>query len=194
MEHQCRPPSLNLISSSSPARPVSTSPSPLHRQSQSPFRYVQFHQDPTDMNEKVDQTPLSDFNPDKQRQLLLVGHSAHEQTSQSHPIVNHPLSSPFQPRITRPHHPLAPSPLSQTPSPFVRQPPLLLPNRNRRPSHSQPYTRPRGLRIANLLKPWLPLIMYGLTSLAFLVAIGLYRTEVFAREFQMIFEYFLAYI
>ncbi|KAK0453323.1 hypothetical protein EV421DRAFT_670736 [Armillaria borealis] len=46
--------------------------------------------------------------------------------------------------------------------------------------HSSNYTRPRGLRIANLLKPWVPIILYGITSLAFVFAIALYKTEVFS--------------
>ncbi|THU81831.1 hypothetical protein K435DRAFT_618766, partial [Dendrothele bispora CBS 962.96] len=45
-------------------------------------------------------------------------------------------------------------------------------------SHS--YKRPRGLRICNLLKSWSPVIAYALTSLAFLVAIAFYKTELFA--------------
>ena len=47
---------------------------------------------------------------------------------------------------------------------------------------STPYTRPRGLRISNLLRSWLPIISYLATSLGFLVAIALYRDQVFARE------------
>ncbi|KAF8631187.1 hypothetical protein AX15_002521 [Amanita polypyramis BW_CC] len=46
---------------------------------------------------------------------------------------------------------------------------------------STPYTRPRGLRISNLLRSWLPLISYLATSFGFLVAIALYRDQVFAR-------------
>ena len=46
-----------------------------------------------------------------------------------------------------------------------------------------PYTRPRGLRICNLFRSWLPIISYVATSLAFLLAIALYRDQVFAREF-----------
>lgn len=41
------------------------------------------------------------------------------------------------------------------------------------------YTRPRGLRIANLLRPWIPIILYALTSLGFLVAISFWKIEVF---------------
>ncbi|EPT02883.1 hypothetical protein FOMPIDRAFT_54753 [Fomitopsis schrenkii] len=45
---------------------------------------------------------------------------------------------------------------------------------------SPSYTRPRGLRIANLLKPWIPIILYALTTLGFLAAIGFWKVEVFA--------------
>jgi len=44
---------------------------------------------------------------------------------------------------------------------------------------SQLYIRPRGLRISNLIKPWIPLILYGITSLGFLVAIAFWKNEVF---------------
>jgi hypothetical protein len=33
------------------------------------------------------------------------------------------------------------------------------------------------------VKPWIPIILYGLSSLAFVIAIALFKTEVFAREF-----------
>lgn len=42
------------------------------------------------------------------------------------------------------------------------------------------YTRPRGLRIANLIKPWTPIILYALTTLGFLAAVGFWKVEVFA--------------
>ncbi|KAF9469055.1 hypothetical protein BDZ94DRAFT_1245260 [Collybia nuda] len=173
MEHPRRPLSLNL-SSSSPARPVSTSPSPLHRQSQSPFRYVHFNRDTDDLDEKA--TPLTNFAGERARPPT-PGSSAHPHKPKS--LASVIYSDPhYQPRTARPHHA---SLSSQSTSSFLRQPaPLLAPNR----VHSQtsaPYTRPRGLRIANLIRPWIPLILYALTTLAFVVAIALYRNEVFAR-------------
>ncbi|KAJ7276229.1 hypothetical protein B0H12DRAFT_1084244 [Mycena haematopus] len=42
-----------------------------------------------------------------------------------------------------------------------RSPP---PNTSSSP-HNTPYSRPRGLRILNLIRPWLPLIVYALSSL-----------------------------
>ncbi|KAI0700559.1 hypothetical protein BC835DRAFT_1257546, partial [Cytidiella melzeri] len=41
------------------------------------------------------------------------------------------------------------------------------------------YTRPRGLRILNLFRPWIPIIMYAMTSLGFLAAISFWKAEVF---------------
>ncbi|KAK0242462.1 hypothetical protein EDD85DRAFT_760957 [Armillaria nabsnona] len=139
MDNINRQPALNLLTSSSPARPLSTDRSPVHRQSQSPFRYLHFPQD--------SQSELSEKQP-----------SSPEHSS---------------PQSAGPAHSL--------PSPFLRQPaPLLIPTRPRSMHHSNNYTRPRGLRIANLLKPWVPIILYGITSLAFVFAIALYKTEVFS--------------
>lgn len=168
MDHHRRPPSLNLISTSSPARPVSTSPTPLHRQSQSPFRYVHFDQSPgPELDEKA--TPLSNLTPDRKRSTT-SGNPTSSQPNRQAP--SHPSASSSRP--LRNHYS---TPLSGLPSPFLRQPaPLLL------PSHTPTYSIPRRLRIANRMKPWTPIIMYGLTSLAFLVAIAMYRTEVFSRE------------
>ncbi|KIM91034.1 hypothetical protein PILCRDRAFT_811550 [Piloderma croceum F 1598] len=155
------PPSLGLISSSSPARPVSTSPSPTHRHSQSPFRYVKESQT---MSEKPtpDDTPLSVISDEKQhfRHPPRVGPSRHYSPSPSSLPVG---GSDSQGLL---------SPIPRYPSPFSRSsPPLLIP--------SQLYTRPRALRISNLVKPWIPLILYGITSLGFLVAIAFWKTEVF---------------
>lgn len=64
--------------------------------------------------------------------------------------------------------------LSPPSSQFYRQPaPIpILPIR----SH---YSRSFTSRIFRVLKPWLPLILYAITSLGFVVAIAFYRTELF---------------
>lgn len=41
------------------------------------------------------------------------------------------------------------------------------------------YARPRGLRIANLLKPWIPIILYAVTSLGFVAALSFWKVQVF---------------
>lgn len=125
----------HLLSLSTPARPISTSPT-QHTPSQSPFRYVHF---PETMEKE---TPLQDITLDRT-----------------------PSSSRFPASPLRRAHHSAPS------SPA---------HHNRRPSSlSPPYSRPRGLRIANLLRPWIPLIVYGLSSLILVVAIAFFKTQVF---------------
>ncbi|KAJ7591242.1 hypothetical protein C8J56DRAFT_1047450 [Mycena floridula] len=144
-------PTAIVLSSSSPARPVSTSSSPsTARQSQSPFRYVHFTQD---IDEKS--TPLSDL-------------SSSVVPSVSPSRISPSSSSRLNPQSSRQLRP-------QSASPFVRQP-----QNTSTVRHPSTYSRPRGLRISNLIKPWIPIIMYGLTSLAFLIAIAFYKTEVFA--------------
>ncbi|KIK65436.1 hypothetical protein GYMLUDRAFT_38897 [Collybiopsis luxurians FD-317 M1] len=79
---------------------------------------------------------------------------------------NSPFHSPSSPSLPSSSHFLTP----QTPSLSHR-------------FHSQPlpYSRPpRAFRIANLVRPWLPIILYALTSLGFLVAIAFYKAQLFA--------------
>ncbi|KIK08395.1 hypothetical protein K443DRAFT_672417 [Laccaria amethystina LaAM-08-1] len=82
------------------------------------------------------------------------------------------------PSSSRPHRSLHP------PAQFIRHPPppLNLQVHNRSFSSTSSYPRPsKVLRVARLLRPWVPLLLYALTSLAFVVAIALYRADVFAR-------------
>jgi len=156
-----RPP-LTLSSPSSPSIPY-----------HSPFQgYV--HSSPI-MNEKPPgDSPLDIRSADSKERLSALPTS---------PIfLAHPLSP--QSRCGHHHLPTTPSP---PPPRLARHPsPLLLPTHVRcRSSSAQLYTRPRGLRIANLLRPWVPLILYGLTSLAFVVAIAFWKTAVFTRLDQL---------
>jgi len=74
----------------------------------------------------------------------------------------------FSPDTARPFRP----PSSQ----FLPQPaPIpILPIRPK--SH---YSRSSISQLVRILKPWLPLILYAITSLGFVVAIAFYRTELF---------------
>lgn len=115
------------------------------------------------MNEKTtpNETPLSVMSDEKRHahHPPRVGSSRHHQSPSPTPVGT----------IHSQGH-LSPTP--RQPSPFLRGPsPLLIP--------SQIYTRPRGLRVSNLIKPWIPLILYGITSLGFLVAIAFWKNEVF---------------
>ena len=171
MEHSRRPPSLNL-SLSSPARPVSSSPSPQHRQSQSPFRYVQLNPGTEAIDEKA--THLIDFHTDTKRQAC-PGPST-TQTRGTSPTSASRTDRRYQSRSDRPRA----GPSSPSASPLLRQPtPSLV--FSRPPQSSSFYTRPRGLRISNLIKPWIPIILYIITSFAFIISIALFKTQVFAR-------------
>lgn len=64
-------------------------------------------------------------------------------------------------------------------SPFVRQSQV---HSFAQPIHTRP---PKHLRASRVLKPWLPMILYALTSVAFVVAFALYRTELFARAYSV---------
>ncbi|KAJ3729027.1 hypothetical protein DFJ43DRAFT_1000991 [Lentinula guzmanii] len=74
-----------------------------------------------------------------------------------------------------------PSGLSQnqsfcrSPSQVSSQPTFLHTPRNQ---SSQSYTR--RLRLANLIRPWLPIILYAMTSFVFLIAIAFYKAELFS--------------
>lgn len=161
-------PSLNTLSLS-PVRPVSTSPSTPHRRSQSPFRYVNGSHT-MDEKSSLEEMSLS-MLPDEKRQSSgspSVGRSQYN-----------PLSSPttrLGASCSQEHIPRQTSSFSRGPSQLV------IPNQHR-PTGQQFYTRPRGLRIFNLFKPWIPLILYAITSFAFLVAIAFWKNEVFAGEF-----------
>ncbi|KAF7433232.1 hypothetical protein PC9H_005182 [Pleurotus ostreatus] len=180
---QQRPPSLGLISSASPARPVSTSPLPSHRHSQSPFRYV--HLQPA-LDEKS-------RHRDADAQLSTLPAFRHPLSISQSPTLPHsagptaahgPQAAPASPATL---YPASPSYQQRVPSSMLHQSaPLRMPYHQRYPNPvlSQPsppsfYTRPRSLRVANLIRPWLPLILYGMTSLVFVVAIAFYRTELF---------------
>lgn len=167
-----RPVSLSL-SPSSLARPISSSPSPLHRQSQSPFRYIQVQSSSEDFDEKT--APLNNLAGNPHRQ--------HSPGPSTRPKYHSPLRASCASPTSQPR-PAQSYPVSSSAkkySPFLRQPsPLLSPNR----AHTQIssiYIRPRGLRIWNLIRPWIPLLLYAWTSLAFVVAIAFYRDEVFSR-------------
>ncbi|KAJ3883135.1 hypothetical protein F5051DRAFT_392092 [Lentinula edodes] len=84
------------------------------------------------------------------------------------------LRSPRAGPSVRPQH----QSFSRGPSHISAQPAIL--PIQRLPCQSQSYIRPRGLRITNLIRPWLPIILYALTSLIFLIAIAFYKAELFS--------------
>ena len=87
----------------------------------------------------------------------------------------HPLAIPLAPSIpphsSRPQYPQSP-----------RRMPIPSSSSTSRSASSIAYSRPRGLRIVNLLKPWTPIILYAITTFGFLAAIAFYKAEVFGGE------------
>ena len=82
-----------------------------------------------------------------------------------------PLAPSIPPHSSRPAAPLPPSTPRRIPPSHA--------SFSRSVSSTATYSRPRGLRIANLLKPWTPIILYAITSVGFLVAIAFWKAEVF---------------
>ncbi|EKM59688.1 uncharacterized protein PHACADRAFT_250345 [Phanerochaete carnosa HHB-10118-sp] len=101
--------------------------------------------------------PRQDEYPQEKAELDLYSQSHRVPPTSSHPATPH---------HTRPPYPYPYSTGSTaTSSTYSRA--------------SSACTRPRGLLIANLLKPWTPIILYAITTLGFLVAISFWKAEVF---------------
>lgn len=177
-----QPPALTLLSSSSPAHPISTSPSYLHTQSQSPFRYINFDDQHSQSQYNEKDTPLTEIAPSSS--------SSSNPPYFGRPSSSHP-HSPLRSSTAAPkshhahrsgrsqHHTSRAPSYSQLLHPSSSQSQQYIPFSH---AHQHSYHRPRGLRIWNLLKSWLPIILYIFTSLVFVVAIAAYKTELFSRE------------
>lgn len=85
-------------------------------------------------------------------------------------------------RCLTPSNHAVPFPTSTFPQHTMPLPPAFSPSLHCGRTAPIAYTRPRGLRIANLLKPWIPIILYAITSLGFLAVIALWKAEVFQGE------------
>ena len=132
-----------------------------------PFRYVALAQDADELDEKVD-PPTREQQKKRPTALLTQCPSPAQPSPQWTPWT------PCSPHTARQH--------SSTPSTqFIRQP-LSLPAHARSLSHCSYQSRRRS--VTALLRPWLPLIMYAITSLAFVIAFALYRTELFTCMFS----------
>lgn len=135
---------------------------------------AQAAQDAVEYNEKA--APLVATNiPDKKRPAPLPYHlpSQHSPAAQASaqwtPYRESPAPTSAYPASAGPH--------------FSRPQP---PHRARGLSHSSypPRNKVETQSILGVLRPWLPLIMYAITSLAFVVAFALYRTELFTCACQ----------
>lgn len=204
-----RSPSLSLISSPSPARPISTSPTPSptptlprsqsrsqhdphpYRPSQSPFRYVTAFQQHQVIDEKFqfdcDGTPLASLSSSSRCPAAggssRYGHSA-EKTGfhDDCPAADGPSCSSTR---AGPH---VPSPLSRQPSPVQRGRAPLLMASSPRASAGYPCALPIQPRVprrnllAARLRPWLPFIVYAMTTFGFILTITMWKVEMFEGE------------
>ncbi|PPQ77329.1 hypothetical protein CVT25_010911 [Psilocybe cyanescens] len=159
--------SLDLISLASPPRsfpPTTTQP----------FRYISLAQDAGQLNEKA--TPLDRYTRE-QRKKRPTSLTAQPPRTDSQPSLAQASAQwtpySYSPDTARQYPHTPPS------SRYSRQP-LSIPTHTRLNFHSSSQARIRSSsNWATILRPWLPLIMYAITSLAFVVAVALYRTELF---------------
>ncbi|KAI1792892.1 hypothetical protein LXA43DRAFT_296200 [Ganoderma leucocontextum] len=176
-----RPPPLHPTPPRQPASPLSPSTSRTSQPLPHRFAHIQDVYD-----EKAHPTQLQDLSIGHRPGLTtdmspIAGPSSLSRSQASSPISSIPpwiRSQRMHPHPSQLHQPFSPAPCpiasswpspsgsSLSPSPFT-------------PSISSPYTLPRSLRIANLIKPWIPIILYIITTLGFLVAVSFWKVEVF---------------
>lgn len=163
-------PSLHLVTSPTPAQPISTRVQ-NHKQSESPFRYLNEQlADGQVFNEK-DQTPLADISSSSARRASSHSRATHRSSPSS--------SRSSTPVPSRHHtHSNQPSQLARPTAPT----PLLTTADHGRGRSIRRFGQSEGSNWPSLctrLKPWMPVILYGISSLGFVVAIAFWRTEIF---------------
>ena len=163
-------PSLHLVTSPTPAQPISTRVQ-NHKQSESPFRYLTERlADEQDFNEK-DQTPLADISSSSGRRANSTSRATHR-SSPSTSRSSTPVPSQHRAPLNQSGHlarPTAPTPLLTTADH----------GRGRPFRRTDQLERTLWLSLCDRLKPWVPIILYGISSLGFVIAIAFWRTEIF---------------
>ena len=164
-------PPLHLVTSPTPAQPISTRVQ-NHKQSESPFRYLTERLANEEAFDEKDQTPLADISTGSSGRRA---NSNSRTTHRSSPSTSR--SSTPAPSNTRPHSKQSNQRIRST-TPIL--PPTAADNGRGRPLRSLRRTErsPRS-SLSTRLKPWLPIILYGISSLGFVVAIAFWRTEIF---------------
>jgi hypothetical protein len=165
-------PSLHLVSSPTPAQPISTRVQ-NHKQSESPFRYLNERFADAQALDEKDQTPLADISSSSARRAGSITRATHR-------------SSPSTSRSSTPapsNHHTHPRQSSQHVKPTV---PIATDNGRGRPPHCiGQLERPFSSSLSTRLKPWMPIILYGISSLGFVIAIAFWRTEIFQGTVAM---------
>jgi len=169
-------PSLHLVTSPTPAQPISTRVQ-NHKQSESPFRYLSERLTDGQVFNEKDQTPLADISSSSGRRASSIVRATHR-------------SSPSNSRSPTPspsHHRTHSRQLSQHTRPTAPTPqPTNADNgRGRQPRRIGPLEGQFSVSLSARLKPWVPIILYGISSLGFVVAIAFWRTEIFQGMVSM---------
>jgi len=169
-------PSLHLVSSPTPAQPISTRVQ-NHKQSESPFRYLNERLASEQVFNEKDQTPLADISSSSGRRASSISRATHR-------------SSPSNSRSSTPapsHHRKHSKQSNQNASPTTPAPPSTSADTGRGRPSRRPGQLERSLRspLSARLKPWMPVILYVISSLAFVVAIAFWRSEVFQGMVSM---------
>jgi hypothetical protein len=163
-------PSLHLVSSPTPAQPISTRVQ-NHKQSESPFRYLNERVAGEQVFNEKDQTPLADISSSSGRRASSISRATHR-------------SSPSNSRSSTPapsHHRKHTKQPSQHVRPAAPAPPPTTPDtgRGRPPRRVVQLERSIRSSMSARLKPWIPIILYVISSLGFVVAIAFWRSEIF---------------
>ena len=169
VQRKSHQPSLHLVSSPTPAQPISTRVQ-NHKQSESPFRYLTERLANEQVFGEKDQTPLADISTSSRRasSISRAVHRSSPPTSPSPTPVpsrhrTHPKQSGQRGRLA-------------TPNPLL----TVADNGRGRPSRRLgQLERSRLPPLSTRLRPWIPIILYGISSLGFVVAIAFWKTEIF---------------
>ena len=160
-------PSLHLVTSPTPAQPISTRVQ-NHRQSESPFRYLSERLANEQVFDEKDQTPLADISSSSGRRASSNSRATHR-SSPSTSRSSTPAPSHHRAQPNQHAGPVPPNSLRTAAD-----------NGRGRPSRRVgQLERSHWPSLSTRLRPWIPVIVYGISSLGFVVAIAFWRAEIF---------------
>lgn len=167
---QYNQPPLHLVSSPTPAQPISTRVQ-NHKQSESPFRYLNERLANEQVFGEKDQTPLADISSSSGRRASSISRATHR-SSPSSSRSSTPTPSHSRSNSKRSNQQIR----STTP---ILQPTAADNGRGRPPRRVSQFERSHRSSLFTRLQPWIPVILYVISSLGFVAAIAFWRTELF---------------